>query len=351
MFSNPETNSRQLEIKDFISQVSDTLPYHDLSKKCDDFIMSFPPEDALAIAAVLGATNPFYLPNIPDEHFERLRVTKEQFLNALMRTRMTLQRSDNMNILVACMPKTASTFTQAALKNAFTLGTANLFAAALNSSGLGSNLMEQEPDEVALILAGLRGNGYVAQHHMRMSPYVGEMLNRYNVRPIVLYRNILDILVSIDDMILRDRKKMGDNVMHFSNDSLPKNFHLLDRDERLTILAIMKVWWLIQFYVSWQKFAYLGFTKPLWVSYEKDFLGDKKMLVTRIIAHLGQQDKVNPNKVLEAFLDKSGADEKRINIGVAGRGADVPDKVKEIVKIAAGAFSDEIDMTPIIGDL
>lgn len=351
MFLNSETNSRRLEVEEFISQVASLSPHGDLAKKCDEFIMSFPPEDALAIAALIGAANPFYLPNIPDKHLEQLKVNPEQFLNALMRTRLTLKNSHDLNILVACMPKTASTFTQEALIKGFSLSAANLMAAATAASGLGANAMEQEPDEVALILSGLSKTGYVAQHHMRMSPYVAAMLNRFNVKPIVLFRNILDILVSMDDMILSDRKKMGDDVMHFSNDSLPRNFHLLDRNERLTIIALLKVSWLVQFYVSWKKYASHGLIKPLWVSYEKDFLGDKKMLVARIIAHLGQQDKVNPNKVLKAFLDESDADKKRINKGVTGRGADAPDNVKEMVKIAAGAFSDEIDMTPIIGDL
>lgn len=351
MFLNSETISRQAEIKEFIGEVAGIFPHADLSKKCDAFVTSFPPEDALAVAALIGGANPFYLPNIPDEHLKQLSVNTEQFLNALMRTRLTLERSNHLNILVACMPKTASTFITSCIHQAFSLEWVNLSVPAHKPSEIGAHLKEQEPDEIALIRAGMMMKGYVAQHHMRLSPYVARLLQRYNVKPIVLFRNILDVIVSADDMIMEYRLKMSEKASHFFSDGLPQTYHKLSRDERLLMFAQHRASWLVRFYVSWKKHEAYGLIRPLWISYEDDFLTDKKMMVAKIIAYLGQQEKVVPTQVLRIFEDKSDSKDKRINLGIAGRGADAPSAVKDLIKDMTYPFKDELDMTPIIGDL
>ena len=45
--------------------------------------------------------------------------------------------------------------------------------------------------------------------------------------------------------------------------------------------------WLVQFFVTWKKCERLGLIRPLWVSYEDDFLGDKHLLATRVAGFLG----------------------------------------------------------------
>lgn len=47
---------------------------------------------------------------------------------------------------------------------------------------------------------GLNGRGYVAQHHIRCTPYLARQMTLYNIRPIVTVRNFFDTLISLDDM-------------------------------------------------------------------------------------------------------------------------------------------------------
>lgn len=204
---------------------------------------------------------------------------------------------------------------QSALREALNLPAASLTVPVANSSALGANLREQEFDELALNRSGITGQGYVAQHHMRMNPFAGEMLTLYNIRPIITYRNILDTLVSMDDMFVSDRKGGLPNNIHYFNDGMSQDYHSLERDERLTILAHRQAVWLVNFYVSWRKCEAYGLVKPLWISYENDFLGDKKRLIARLLTYLGT-DRADPANMVKVFKDKSSGKSKRINKGL-----------------------------------
>lgn len=342
----------EADLNQAIDELSRTLFHDGLRAKGTDLVMNFPPDQALNVAANLGGVNPFFLPNIPTKNREALQFSYEEYSLSLMRMRMTAQNSSGLRVLIACMPKSASTFITSRISKAFSIPQAGLFSSANNASALGGNLMSQELEEIALMQKSYLKAGYCVQQHMPICPYTAQMLDLYGVKPIVLYRNILDILVSADDMHMKDRNSSEDCTgTAFYDDGLPSNYQYLERNERLEILAHARIHWLVRFYVSWKKCEAHGWVKPLWISYEDDFLENRKMMVARIIAFLGQQDKVVPKDVLDVFLDNSEGEKTRFNTGVPGRGADVPEKVKEMAKRIAGAYGDEFDMTPIIGDL
>jgi hypothetical protein len=339
------------EIGPFMRKISLVSDPKQLSEMCHEFLFRFPPQRGLEVAAALTFANPFFMADIPEENAKQLSVNLELFAEIVMRAKLTASRAAQPNLLVACMPKSASTFIQHALRTALSLPSAGLYTAtfsAASGSALGANLREQEPDELALIRNGLNQRGYVAQHHSRCSPYVARLLNAYNVRPIVTHRNILDIIVSMDDMALEWRSVSATPVGYFFNDGLPGNYHKIDRADRLMILAQRFSAWLVQFYISWKKCEQIGLVKPLWISYEKDFLADKVTLARRIVDHLGL-DQAIVMRLAAAFEDTSSGSEKRINKGVAGRGAEVPDAVREVVLRTAGAYAEDEDLTPIIG--
>lgn len=339
------------EIMPFLNKIARMSDRTIVSKLANEFLYRFPPQRGVEIASLLTHANPFYLADIPEEFAREIAVNLDIFADAVMRAKLAATRARQLNVLVACAPKSASTFIQDALCKALALPSGGLFTATIDAgsgSMLGANLKEQEPDELALIRAGLNRRGYVAQHHMRCSPYAARQLSFYNIRPIVTYRNILDTVVSMDDMVMEWRAHGASASANFFNDGLPGSYQSLPREDRLMILAQRWTAWLVQFYVTWRKCEKMGLIKPLFVSYEEDFLGDKQLLATRIASHLGA-DMAATARLTEAFGDRSNAGAKRLNKGVAGRGKDVPEKVRAQVLRIAHFYRDEEDISPLVG--
>jgi hypothetical protein len=323
----------------------------DMDAKADLFIKQFPPEKALSIASALSFANPFFVPDIPDAPARQLAVSLEDFAEFSMRAKLTAKHADQPNILVACAPKSASTFIQAALIKALQLPQACLFTPTLDwrsAASLGANLREQDPDELSLMRNGLNARGYVAQHHARCTPYLARLLGVYNVRPILTHRNIFDTVVSMDDMVMEWRSDPNSSQYGYFSDGMPSNFQTLPREDRLLILAQRWTPWLVQFYVTWKKCEKLGLTKPLWISYEQDFLGDKQVLADRIADFVGRE-RADAGKIAAALADTSDGKVKRINQGIAGRGRDLPAEAREHILSTAGYYSDDEDLTPLIG--
>jgi hypothetical protein len=332
-----------------IATVSDPQQLHDMGH---EFLYRFPPQRGLEIAAALTYSNPFFMADIPEGNARQLAISLDLFAEIVMRAKLTATRSRQPNVLVACAPKSASTFIQDALQKALGLPGTSLFTAtrdAYSGSMLGANLREQEPDELALIRNGLNGVGYIAQHHARCSPYMARLLSFYNVKPIVTHRNILDTLVSMDDMLMDWRKASPTNPGHYFNDGMPSNFTLQPREDRLMMLAQRWTAWLVQFYITWKKCERSGLVAPLWISYESDFLGDKAVLATRVSEFLGPEI-ANPARISAAFEDKSDAQAKRLNKGVAGRGKDIPAAVRDQMLRIAGYYREEEDISALIGE-
>lgn len=338
------------EITAFIEMFTTLTNPATMRKAAHDFLARFPESRRLEMASALSWSNPFYIPEMPDDVARKLALGVNQLAELTMRAKLTASRAPQLNVLLACAPKSASTFIGAALQTALGLPSAALFATTPRIravSMMGGNLREQEPEELALIRNGLNGVGYVAQHHSRCSPYLAFLLKTYNVRPIVTHRNLFDTFVSLDDMIMGYRSdKDSDSGFYFS-DGLPANFGKLDLEDRLTILVQRNTAWFIQFYVSWKKCERANLARPLWVSYEKDFLADKQGLAERIIRHLGL-DAEAAVRLLVAFEDKSDGDAKRLNKGVAGRGRVMPDSVRAIIERTAHYYRDEEDLSPLL---
>ncbi|UVC10329.1 hypothetical protein IHQ71_06915 [Rhizobium sp. TH2] len=340
------------EIVPFLGEFALVSDAAELKSLGNGFLGRFPPQRRLEIASVLTWSNPFFLADIPVEAAQKLKLNLDQFAEFVMRAKLTASRARQLNVLVACAPKSASTFIENALRKALGLPSVSLFTAtptAFAGTTLGANLREQEADELALIRSGLNGLGYVAQHHMRCTPYFAQMMGIYNIRPIVTHRNLFDTIVSLDDMVMTNRTGEALDAQKYFGDGLPANYARLDVEDRLTILAQRNAAWFIQFFVSWKKCERAGLIKPLWISYEQDFLGDKAVLAARVSRHLGTEF-ADPVKLADAFEDKRDADARRFNKGVAGRGREMPESVREIILKTAGYYRDEEDISPLIGD-
>lgn len=331
----------------FISDVTDPL---EIKLAGQAFLEKAPPERTLEIASALSFGNPFYIPNISDDNAKQMAISIQQFAELTMRARITCHHADQANILVACAPKSASTFIWGALMRATGLPGVSLAAATmspLSSSKLGMNLREQETDELALIRNGINGMGYVAQHHIRCTPYLCHQMRLFRIKPIVTYRNYFDTLVSLDDMFMDWRPSDPGTDHHFFDDGLPSKYVEMDREDRLHLLADRSTTFYIQFYLTWKKCEAMGLIEPLWVSYEKDFHGDKAKLAQRIAGFVGENH-VDAAKLAEQLGETAPEKSARLNKGLVGRGKDIPQSVRDKVHAIFSRYESEADFSEML---
>jgi hypothetical protein len=349
--ARPQAQGTEAEIPIFMEKFATLANPAMIQLAAHEFLARYPAERRLGLASAMSWNNPFYVPDIQGDAARSLAVNSNMLAELTMRAKLTANRAPQLNVLLACAPKSASTFIAGALQTALGLPAAALFATTPRIhavSLMGGNLLEQEPEELALIRNGINGVGYVAQHHSRCSPYLGLILKTYNARTIVTHRNLFDTFVSLDDMVMGYRSDRETQEGYYFSDALPSNYGMLPLEDRLTILVHRSLGWFIQFYVSWKKCERANLVTPLWVSYEKDFLADKQGLAERVIKHLGL-DPEAAARLLAAFEDKSVGAAKRLNKGVAGRGAAMPDSVRAMIERTAHYYRDEEDLSPLLG--
>ncbi|MDZ4057490.1 MAG: hypothetical protein U1D69_11120, partial [Polynucleobacter sp.] len=207
----------------------------------------------------------------------------------LLTLRQLAAQMDGRRIAIFAMPKSGSSFVRSAIGRAAKLPTVTLTSIPADggniASYLGINGREQEIDELALILQTHRNSGnWVAHHHTRFTPYLARQLAFFKVTPVVVVRNILDAIVSMDDMIMSARRS-GDWAIDTPH-ALPLDYPELDRDTRLMLLARDFGIWLIKFLVSWKRAIEARFAFPLIISYEEDVL-NLPALGTRLSDLLG----------------------------------------------------------------
>jgi len=221
--------------------------------------------------------------------------------------------SGSKKILLACFPKSGSTFTSSVI------GKIDGFSKIPLVPSYGSR--EQELD-----IRGLykyRNINFVAQHHVRYSMYLEELLQQYNVKPVILVRNIYDCIVSLAD--------------HLRNESLINPFavineeHIKFTDEQLyRVIADLVMPWYINFYVGWK----MSSIEPLIVRYE-DMIDNPENYFKKIF------DVVDVNitsKEIAECIGKVQSEKTLLNKGIKGRGRSLPPEVKKHVKRLASHY-------------
>lgn len=265
-------------------------------------------------------------------------------LAGLLAARHRAMRASAANPVVFCMPKSGSSFLKSALQEALQLPAFSLtgFGNAEVSSHFGMNGREQEIDELALVKASLLApQGFIAQSHTRYTAYLGLQIAAFRLRPIVTLRNILDSLVSFDDMMMAGRAAESPHAWLYDTQfALPRDYGRLALEARLRVLGPSLGVWLIQFHLSWRRCREQGLISPLVVRYEEDVL-DPPRLVARLAEALG----LDPAQVdrLEAFVARPDRELSRLNVGQAGRGRErVPPDVRQPLVDYARIFDAEI---------
>lgn len=245
----------------------------------------------------------------------------------------------DLRVVVAALPKSGSTFLTELLARlpgmrkgypvpGYHRREQELCAEGLKREILKTRFMRQLWREQALADAAAP-HGFVAQLHLRHSVPTATLLRSQRVVPIVLVRNLFDAVVSLADH-LRDRPV--ELPMAYADAAMKA----WPDERRQAFAADMAVPWYLNFFLCW---AEAGEVKR--VTYER-LAADPEATLREIADHLGLPSDA---AVLAAAVEGARATTPR-NVGVAGRGEQLPPAVKERIRQLAAHYAHH-DLSPL----
>jgi hypothetical protein len=228
------------------------------------------------------------------------------------------------HILVACQPKSGSTFLSNALASLLDIKRVRLVP--------GADRREQELSE--LRLRHYRWRGYVAQLHLRRSKPTEALIDAHRIQVVVLVRNLFDIVVSWRDH-MRNENPIG-AMAYFTEEHAKLPDEVLEK-----AIAKLFIPWNINFYMSWRDYP-----DALLVRYE-DMIASPEDTLRAIAqkAHRTVSDAAIQNSI-EAALGRR----VRFNVGVAGRGEALSRETRQDI-IDLLAYYPEAASDPYVRDM
>jgi hypothetical protein len=234
--------------------------------------------------------------------------------------RSQLSPQTHPHVLLACFPKSASSYLASIIGNLPGVKEHQITLSRINR--------EQEID--LLVAARYADRGYVAQQHIRFSAETDEWLKALDVTPIVLTRNIFDIVVSLRDHV---RKEGAEGSMAWISSYQTQ----LPDVELEGFIARMIIPWYISFFASWQHCR-----SAIWIDYE-EVTSDTENTVKTIARSAGI--KTSRGDILLA-ISNANKHRKRFNVGTPDRGASLTDETRQHIKDLASYYP-QVDFTSI----
>lgn len=204
-------------------------------------------------------------------------------------------------VLVACMPKSGSTF----LANAIAAATGYplhslVYAYFRNAQDL----------YLPALLRTLAVPTVTQQHVVATRPNL-ELIDLFHLKTVVLVRNIFDVVVSLRDHCLREGVETPAGVIDDAFPHLPKS-------EQYDLLIDVAAPWYFGFYASWFRASQNGGCDPLWLTYETLF-AEPLPILHKLLEFCEAPQSVD---AVRAALEKAREAGSRFNKGVTGRGTD-----------------------------
>lgn len=204
-------------------------------------------------------------------------------------------------IMIACMPKSGSTFLHSVMMQATGYSGPKLCLSYANEE----NMLSPE------FVRSIYGVNKIAQEHCRAMPHNLAIMQAYDMDVVVLVRNIFDSLVSLRDMLLDDTS--GPSMALFQNGlsglSVERQFD-----------AVISKWahWQLDFYVSWvQAFEQHRISGTIW-TYEA-LMADKPASIKDILEQTGHDITLDQARDCVASVEADKI-RSRLNVGISGRG-------------------------------
>ncbi len=203
------------------------------------------------------------------------------------------------HIFISCVPKSASTFLKNLLVNLTGYRDAFMVYAAGQS-------------EHELYLPTLLETAHldtVTQQHCRASDANIHMMQAFEIKPVVLVRNVFDSAMSLFDFY---------NMGAFYNSYFRAEYQSLNEKTRIDLLIDNVIPWYFQFVASWSLVEKQNRLDIFWLSYE-ELVADKPGAVQNILRFYGLGA---ARRNIEQLIRETESDRRktRFNKGIKGRG-------------------------------
>ena len=228
-------------------------------------------------------------------------------------------------ILLACMQKSGSTY-MATLFSCLPKFYQESFVP--NYGG-----REQEICEYTINNLISQKNNIIAQQHVRYSIATERIIATFDLKVIVLVRDIFDVVLSTYDHCINES-------CIFPMAMVPSDFAHWEKDKAYEFIIDMIIPWYFNFYVSWVTCTIKE--KIIYISYD-DFMQNKRLKMTDMCREL--KISVSEKEIDNAF-EIMKTKQTRKNIGKSGRGKMLPDHLKEKIRRMT-AYYDGIDFSLI----
>jgi hypothetical protein len=332
----------------FLERVVNAGSFADLRDLADS-VMTIPDASERRRLHQLGSqANPLFIPRTEPA----MPVNAVQLNYFISQARMAAVVGTSERIVVSAPMKSGSTFISEMLGKALDLPKASLImmlARPYDYPAMGAANRAHEVDELALLSACLLPRGFVAHHHMICSPYLARQIATYNLKFVLMKRNIFDCIVSLDEFC---RKRAGDaravDGLTYLQRGLPGNWAGLGDEERIHQLLDRFLSAYVHYHVSWRFLERENWVEPHWISYEEELLGDKVAMAGRLGDWLGRST-AEIAAMNASFARKDNLAELNFNRGVAGRGEAIQGANRRRVIDAFNDFKDLADCSDILG--
>jgi hypothetical protein len=212
------------------------------------------------------------------------------------------------HILIACFPKSGSTYLVASLTEITGFKRAG-FADLAGNSALDIEQAKMEK---------YRRFNTVTRQHVKGTASNIALLKEYGVKPVVLTRDIFDVVLSLHDHIEREKFR--------TTGYIHREYFQMSKEDKMMYLIRIHLPWYFNFLISWREAS--DEIDVLWITYEELF-SDQRKTISKILDFYSltvRQDEVHSG------LEKIKSENTRFNVGKSGRGRDLPDTHKQAIR-------------------
>ncbi|MCZ6862180.1 MAG: sulfotransferase domain-containing protein [Alphaproteobacteria bacterium] len=229
------------------------------------------------------------------------------------------QASLGLHIVIACMPKSGSTFLNQTLQ-ALT-GWEDTYL---------SFAFQQNEEELHLpYLREAATRNTITQQHFRATEPNLQLLQAFDITPLIQVRRLYDIVVSYTDFL---------DGGATANTFFVGRWETFDRSGQIDLVIDNLLPWYFAFYASWMDAIDQARLDCLIVSYE-DLIADKTGTLKQI-ADFYALDKTLEECAKAVTLVDGQKDKTRFNTGISGRGDELSEKQKDRVRMLADYYPD-----------
>lgn len=234
------------------------------------------------------------------------------------------------SIVLAAMPKSGSTFLSRSLQ----------CITGYPDHYLAQNYKNIEQELHIPSLVDGYACGTVTQQHFKANEPNITLLKTFNIRPIIVYRNISDVIMSMRDHL---NNEALDNLPNLYP---PASFPDMGQEKQLDFLVRHAAPWLVAFFVSWERVRKQQPVDGLYICYE-DCREDWPSALKKILDFYEIPVEVNVIREKLTTMTNSGATGYRKNIGIKGRGMRAlnASQIKQLRRLTLSY--PEVDFSPV----